>query len=109
VGRAAPCSFGFAGVFSPAFWWNDDQLFAVVERAPPPPARIYLDVGDAEEADNEERRLAYLDGFRRMDELLRRKGYDDERLRSALDRGGEHRESAWARRLPDALRFLLRA
>lgn len=105
---AHPDIFGFAGVLSPAFWWNGDRLFAVVDRAPPTPARIYLDVGDAEEADNEERRVAYLDGFRRMQELLRRKGYGDQELHAVLDPGGEHNESAWARRLPDAFRFLLR-
>jgi predicted alpha/beta superfamily hydrolase len=103
---ARPDVFGLAGVFSPAFWWNGDRMFEVVERTPPPPARIYLDVGDREHSD-EDKRLAYVDGFERMSALLRQKGYDDSSLRTVLDRGGLHHEHEWARRLPDALRFLL--
>ncbi len=103
---AHPDVFGLAGVFSPAFWWNDDRLFDLVERTPAPPARIYLDVGDDEDPD-ESTRAAYVDGFERMTELLRSKGYDEASLVTLLDRGGTHHESVWARRLPTALRFLL--
>ena len=104
---AHPRVFGFAGVFSPAFWWNGDRLFETVEQEPAPPARIYLDVGDQEDED-EERRRAYLDGFQRMTALLHRRGFGDDDLLAVLEKGGRHHESAWARRLPDALRFLLR-
>lgn len=101
-----PDVFGLAGVLSPAFWWNDDRLFDVVEGMPAPPARIYLDVGDDEDPD-EVTRAAYVDGFERMTALLRSKGYDGVSLRTILDRGGTHHESVWARRFPEALRFLL--
>ena len=100
--------FAFAGVLSPAFWFNGDALFRVVEREDPPRARIYLDVGDDEGDGDEERRLAYVDGFERMRALLETKGLTGDRLRAVLDEGGIHHETAWARRLPDALRFLLR-
>jgi predicted alpha/beta superfamily hydrolase len=104
-----PEVFGFAGVLSPAFWWNGgDRWFDLVEQTPPPGGRIYLDVGDDEGEDDERRRRAYKDGFERMAALLRRKGYGDDDLRAVLEPGGVHSESAWARRLPDALRFLLR-
>jgi predicted alpha/beta superfamily hydrolase len=104
---AHPDVFGLAGVLSPAFWWNGDRLFELVERTPAPPARIYIDVGDEEDSD-EKTRAAYVDGFERMTALLRRKGYTDESLRAVLDRGGTHHESVWARRFPEVLRFLLR-
>lgn len=103
---AHPDVFGFAGVFSPAFWFNDDALFPLVAGAEPPDARIYLDVGDREH-EVETIRAAYVDGFERMRALLERKGFEDDRFLAVLDRGGLHHESAWARRLPDALRFLL--
>ena len=99
--------FGFAGVFSPAFWFNRDALLAVVERDDPPDARIYLDVGDDEGDGDEQRRRDYVNGFERMTALLQSKGFGDDALRTVLDRGGVHHETAWARRLPDALRFLL--
>ena len=102
-----PHLFSFAGVFSPAFWWNgDDRWFDLVERTPPPRARIYLDAGDDEGDGDEERRRAYVDGLERMSALLRAKGFTDDLL-VVLDRGGVHHESAWARRFPNAMRFLL--
>jgi predicted alpha/beta superfamily hydrolase len=105
---AYPEVFGFAGVLSPAFWVNgDDRWYELVERLPTPGGRIYLDVGDDEGEGDEQRRLAYTDGFERMTALLRRKGYGDDDLRAVLEPGGVHLESAWARRLPNALRFLI--
>ena len=102
-----PDVFGRAGVFSPAFWWNDDRTFELVERSNGPVGRIYMDVGGREH-DDEKIRQAYVDGFERMTALLRGKGYDDRSLRAVLDREAIHHESEWARRLPDALRFMLR-
>jgi predicted alpha/beta superfamily hydrolase len=105
---AHPDTFGFAGVLSPAFWWNgDDRWFELVEQNESPPARIYIDVGDSERAEDEETRRRYVEGFERMTDLLQRRGFDDGSLRAVLDRGGAHHENDWARRLPDALRFLL--
>ncbi len=105
---AHPDTFGFAGVLSPAFWWNgDDRWFELVEQNEPPHARIYIDVGDSERAEDEETRRRYVEGFERMTDLLRRRGFEDGSLRAVLDRGGAHHENDWARRLPDALRFLL--
>ncbi len=104
---AYPETFGFAGVMSPAFFWNgDDRWFRLVEQREPPQARIYIDVGDRELADEELTRR-YVDGFERMTELLRRRGFEDGSLRAVREHGGVHHERDWARRLPDALRFLL--
>ena len=101
-----PGVFSFAGVFSPAFWWNhDDRWFELVEREPAPDARIYLDVGDEEWNNGDDTRRLYVDGFERMAALLRERGVD---VRAVLAPGGRHHETDWARRLPDALRFLLR-
>ena len=103
---ARPDDFGFAGAFSPAFWWAGPRIFELVETAPSPPARIYLDVG-GREGDDVETRRAYVEGVERMAELLRRKGYGDDVLRVVVDAEAPHHESAWAARFPDAMRFLL--
>jgi predicted alpha/beta superfamily hydrolase len=106
---AHPKTFGFAGVMSPAFFWNgDDRWFRLVEQNEPPPARIYLDVGDRELVDDEELSRRYVEGFERMAALLRARGFQSGSLRAVLERGGVHHEDDWARRLPEALRFLLR-
>jgi predicted alpha/beta superfamily hydrolase len=105
-----PETFGFAGVFSPAFWWTgDDRWFDLVEQSAVPDARIYIDVGDSELNDSEDTRRMYVDGFERMTALLRQRGFDHGSLRAVLEPGGAHHETDWARRLPDALRFLLAA
>jgi predicted alpha/beta superfamily hydrolase len=98
--------FGLAGVFSPAFWWDGGRMFELAEREPAPDARVYVDVG-GRESDDERIRRNYVEGFEQMTALLRGKGLDDSRLRAVLDEDAPHHESAWARRLPDALRFLL--
>jgi predicted alpha/beta superfamily hydrolase len=104
-----PETFGFAGVLSPAFWWTgDDRWFELVERTVKPDARIYIDVGDSEMPEDEQTRRRYVEGFERMTALMRSRGFDEDSLRAVLEPGGAHFETDWARRLPDALRFLLR-
>jgi predicted alpha/beta superfamily hydrolase len=101
-----PETFGFAGVFSPAFWWTgDDRWFDLVKRSATPDVCIYIDVGESEEPEARQ----YVDGYERMIDLLAQRGFDDGSLRAVLERGGAHHETDWARRLPDALRFLLAA
>lgn len=105
---ARPETFGFAGVLSPAFWWTgDDRWFELVERSPKPDVRVYIDVGDSEMPEDEPTRRRYVEGFQRMTALLRSRGFDDGSLRAVLEPGGAHFETDWARRLPDAFRFLL--
>jgi predicted alpha/beta superfamily hydrolase len=96
-------TFALAGVFSPAFWYGDGPLFDIVANEDPPAARVYMDVGTKEDEDEDISRK-YADDFERMRDLLAERGVD---LHAVLDEGGIHHETAWARRLPDALRFLL--
>jgi predicted alpha/beta superfamily hydrolase len=102
-----PDIFGFAGVMSPAFWWSEGTIFSFVEALPFVGGRIYMDVGDNESPEVPGRREEYLNDAIRMEALLREKGYTPDNLYFKVDAGGVHHESAWARRLPDALRFLL--
>ncbi len=109
-----PQTFGLAGVFSPALRWGRDGIFAFVQQAPFAPGRIYLDVGTAEgiglAGGSSQRSFAqrYLNEVRKMQRLLLKKGYrQDHDLLYVEEAEGIHHESAWARRLPDALRFLL--
>lgn len=80
------------------------------------PGRLYIDVGTQEvpeQSDNFKKlgitSLRYLEGARGMRDLLIEKGY---RLGNDLmyieEENAIHHETSWARRLPDALRFLLR-
>jgi predicted alpha/beta superfamily hydrolase len=102
-----PDIFGFAGVMSPAFWWSEGTFLPFVEATPFAGGRIYMDVGDSESPEVPGRSKRYLNDAVQMDRLLRAKGYTPDSLYFVVEAGGEHSESAWARRLPDALRFLL--
>jgi predicted alpha/beta superfamily hydrolase len=91
-----PDVFGFVGSMSPALWYARQAIYGFVQQAAPVPGRIYLDHGSRENT------------AARMRTLLLDKGYvEGQNLMYVNEAGGEHSESAWARRLPGALRFLL--
>jgi predicted alpha/beta superfamily hydrolase len=95
-----PGVFGRAGAMSPALWFGDRRIFPFVGRARTPRGRLYLDVGTAEGVEA-------LRDTRRMHRLLEAAGYSAAVMRYVEAEGAPHSESAWAGRLPGALRFLL--
>lgn len=89
--------FGFAGVMSPALWIAGGAIYDFVDQQQYVAGKIYLDNGTRESS------------ARKMNALLSEKGYvAGKDLLYTIEPDGEHQEAAWARRLPDALRFLLR-
>jgi predicted alpha/beta superfamily hydrolase len=109
-----PDTFGFAGVMSPAFWFGQRAIFPYILSRSYIPGKIYLDAGTAEIPRPLSRFLPKYIGqpvcadAERMVEILKRLGYNEpHELRYVEDEGAAHHETAWARRLPDALRFLL--
>lgn len=110
-----PDIFGLAGVMSPSLWFAQEAIFPYVEAAPFVPGKLHLDVGTREGPDEEEpQSLPYTFvgrhtlNLRKMRDLLLAKGYrDDHELNYEEEVEAVHHESAWARRLPGALRFLL--
>ena len=112
---AHPAVFGLCGALSPSLRFGRDAIFRFVSRAPRGSGRIYLDVGTREAAHIPRDRLLgrflsrrYAGRVRRMRELLEHKGYrPGADLLYVEENGAHHGEAAWARRLPDALRFLL--
>ncbi|NWF68858.1 MAG: alpha/beta hydrolase [Chloroflexi bacterium] len=107
--------FGLAGVMSPSLWFGSGVIVPYVVEAPYVPGKIYLDVGLGE-------RLGWMEriktdtatgmhsaSVRSMRDILMTKGYRlDHNLLYIEDEEGIHNEASWARRLPRALRFLLR-
>jgi predicted alpha/beta superfamily hydrolase len=76
---------------------------------------MYLDVGTAEGrqqgSPDEDTAVSrrYVEHVRQVHRALVAGGYSEgDALRYVEEPGGIHHESAWARRLPDALRFLLK-
>jgi predicted alpha/beta superfamily hydrolase len=86
---------------SPALWVRRERVFAAVEAAEPAPGtRVWIDVGGRESVEHQ---TEYDRGYAEMRDLLRERGCEVGGFR---DPEGRHHESAWADRLPDALRFL---
>ena len=93
---AAPLVFGAAGVMSPSLWVANGAMYELIETNPMPGGRIWLDHGSKEPS------------VEPMARLLDRRGYKlNETLRYVVGKGAKHSESAWAKRLPAMLRFLL--
>jgi predicted alpha/beta superfamily hydrolase len=91
-----PEVFGLAGGLSPALWYTRGAIYDFVSKAAYVPGKIYLDNGTRESS------------AARMERLLVEKGYQPGRdLLYVVEDGGRHTETAWAGRLPNALRFLL--
>ncbi|MEZ4672071.1 MAG: alpha/beta hydrolase-fold protein [Anaerolineae bacterium] len=93
---ARPDTFGFAGVMSPSLWVGSGAIYDAVRERPYVDGKIYLDDGSREPS------------ARKMKAALQRHGYKPgHNLLYVSEENGEHNEAAWARRLPNALRFLL--
>lgn len=110
-----PEVFGFAGVMSPSFWFAQNAIFDYVAQMEYTPGKIYLDAGTRElsgpSGDHVQRARSrrYYASIRRMYRLLAKKGYRPHRdLLYVEEKWANHSESAWARRLPVAIRFFLK-
>ncbi|MEO8625255.1 MAG: hypothetical protein ABI452_01010, partial [Candidatus Limnocylindrales bacterium] len=93
--------FGLIGSMSPSVRWSDYKIVTLIEDAPLPPARIHLDMGWREW------RGMTRDARKVRDALLARGMVLERDLHYVEEHNARHNEGAWARRLPDALRFLL--
>ncbi|MDQ3937550.1 MAG: alpha/beta hydrolase-fold protein, partial [Chloroflexota bacterium] len=93
--------FALAGVLSPSLGWSDYRILRLIEERGLPPSRIHLDMGGREWR-------GMMADARRLRDLLLATGFHEGRdLHYVEERNARHHESAWARRLPGALRFLL--
>lgn len=91
-----PQSVGGVIAMSPSLWVHRFAMLDEARRAPLGGVRIYLDHGTKEQT------------ARPMLQALQARGMEiGNDLMFVAEKGATHTESAWARRLPDAVRFLL--
>ncbi|MBO9540713.1 alpha/beta hydrolase [bacterium] len=98
--------FGKVLAMSSALWFADKQIFPYVRSQPKPHgSRFYVDCGRFEGLRRSQ--LSFLRQNQEMAQLLRDKGFSDGHdLMFVEDPNGTHSEHDWARRLPQAMRFL---
>lgn len=102
---ARPSLVGKLLIESPSLWVSNRQIIRASRSVKEWPQRISLGTGAAEAGDPDRDR-SVVDDVRELNAILRRGGLDEQRLRLVIEEGGTHNESAWARRFPEALRFL---
>lgn len=93
---------------SPSLWASNRHIIRYSRDVKAWPERIYLATGTAE-AGNPDRDLSVVDDVRELAAILRRSGMDARSLKLFIDEGATHHESAWAKRFPEALKFLFDA
>ncbi|MGB1288536.1 MAG: alpha/beta hydrolase [Aggregatilineales bacterium] len=111
-----PLVFGLCGALSPVFWIQGDVLLqTLMERPLPEYGRVYLDIGTqegggygrAKSKRGNDMNAAYVRGVRRLRDGFHHRDYA-EKTHYVEDEGAMHNEAAWSKRLPAALRFLLK-
>lgn len=112
-----PQTFGFTCVMSPSLWFADAAILRYAQRAPFQDGKIYLDAGTREMGGAwpdqgllVARSRRYYGQVRLLKRILARKGYRPTvSLLHIEGKGDNHNETAWATRLPNAIRFFLGA
>jgi len=106
-------TFGLIGAMSAAVPPGQERVLEALRHPEPLPSRVYLDAGGREARHghdgpvDEARSREFVGGVLAMREALLAAGLrEPETLRYVEDPSAIHHESAWAARLPNALRFL---
>lgn len=92
-----PGSFGKLLLESPSVYADDYHLLRDAKSVRVWPDRIFIGTGTVNEP------VADVNALRK---LFEKSGLGSDRLRVVVQKGGEHSEYWWGRRLPEALRFL---
>jgi predicted alpha/beta superfamily hydrolase len=102
---ARPQTFGYGLMESPTIWVGMGQLIRDTSPFVAFPRKVFMGFGAAELGEGEGRKhgLALLD---QVVANFHAAGYDDTTFRYVLEQDAQHTESAWAKRLPGALKFL---
>jgi pullulanase len=103
--------FGNGISMSPSLFWGDRAAIRAAKSwSPPmqdkPPIRLWLDMGTLE-GSSETGRGLLIEGVQELAKILADRGGKQLQVHVAVVDGAEHRETAWAERLPSALRFVL--
>ena len=100
-----PGVFGKTLIESPALLIGNGQLLKDAEKASQFPEKVYIGVGSAEDTDEKASAKA-VEKVQELEKILRAKGLGETRLRVVVEQSAKANETAWSKRLPNALLFL---
>lgn len=95
-----PDIFGKAGVFSPAFWINQ-EIYELVKSNPIQPSSKFFFLVGTEEG------KSMVPDMEKMITLLKSKGMKPNQIQSKIIEGGKHNETLWANHFPEAYQWLM--
>ncbi len=102
--------FSKIGVFSPAFFFKQDKTNDFVRKSNiGEHVKIYMDIGTEETSDESipDFNKIYVNMAQEMDLILKNeKGIKRENIKFIIDEGARHEEEAWAKRFPEAVKWL---
>ncbi|MCP9292206.1 alpha/beta hydrolase [Gracilimonas sediminicola] len=100
LGLEYPDVFSKLLVVSPSVWWDGRMIINEVDELKgSTDQHIWLDMGTAEGE-------GAVESAEVLQQILVKKGWSDENLHFIIEEGAAHNERAWAKRVPDMLRFL---
>ena len=102
---ARPTTFGYALMESPTIWVGMGQLIRDTAPLVAFPRKVFMAFG-SEEISHGSAEKQVQGFFATVVGNFKAAGYDDSNFRYVYEQGAKHTESAWAKRLPDALKFL---
>lgn len=102
---ARPNTFGYGLIESPTMWVGMGQLVRDTSPLVALPRKVFVAFGGKENdsADGSEKMISLI---RIVEQNFKAAGYDDSNFRFVLDPEAKHSEPDWAKRFPDAVKFL---
>jgi predicted alpha/beta superfamily hydrolase len=100
-----PGGFGRVLIESPSLFVSNRRMLKYSRYFTEWPERVCLGMG-TKESGREDKDRQYVQDLLELEQIMRRAGLGEDRLRVCIDEGATHNESAWAKRFPSALGFL---
>ena len=100
-----PGVFGHLLLESPSLFISHRRILKYSRLVRQWPEKVFLAIG-TREAGHEDKDKQVVEDVRALERSLRRADMDDRRLLVKIDEGAGHNEGEWAKRFPEALRFL---
>ncbi len=100
-----PSTFGRLLLESPSLFISNRRILKYSHRFRQWPAKIFLAIG-TRESGRDDKDKQVVDDVRTLEQNLQGAGLDASRLLVRIDEGASHNEAEWAKRFPEALRFL---
>lgn len=95
-----PKTFGFAGIYSPSFWFSE-KIYDFAKDSEIPSSAKFLFLVGTEESDE------MVPDMERMIELLKSKGVEPHNLNTYYIEGGKHNEALWSKHFPESYLWLM--